>query len=124
MKQLIKMKKNLILPSTYICSVSILCLGILLIILRIQTEYESELINLRSTFYDGVTVIGSPSNVWQYLIYAILFSILNGFIIWYVQKRFTKPEIQDIIVYWIFGSSTLSLSLLVFYLLVVLSINS
>ncbi len=124
MKQVIKFKQKFILQIAYNSLVSIFCIGILLIILRIQTKYSGTLINLRSSFYDGVTVIGSPTNVWQYLVYAIVFSMLNGFSIWYVKKRFTKPEIQDIIVYWIFCSSILSLILLVFYLLLVLSINS
>jgi hypothetical protein len=124
LKQLIKLKKNFILPSAYLGFMSILCIVILLIILRIQTKYTGSLINLRATFYDGVTVIGSPNNVWQYLIYAIVFSVMNGISIWYVQKRFTKPEIQDIIVYWIFGSSALTLSLLGYYLLLVLDINN
>jgi hypothetical protein len=124
MKQLIKLKENFILPSAYLGLMSILCIGILLIILRIQTKYTGSLINLRATFYDGVTVIGSPNNVWQYLIYAIVFSVMNGIAIWYIKKRFTKPEIQDIIVYWIFGSSALTLSLLGYYLLLVLDINN
>jgi hypothetical protein len=124
MKQLIKLKENFILPSAYLGLMSILCIGILLIILIIQTKYTGSLINLRATFYDGVTVIGSPNNVWQYLIYAIVFSVMNGIAIWYIKKRFTKPKIQDIIVYWIFGSSALTLSLLGYYLLLVLDINN
>lgn len=124
MKQIIKLDKNIILPSAYLGLISIFCIGILLLIFRIQTQYVDTLINLRATFYDGVTVIGEPSNVWQYLIYAIVFSVLNGFAIWYIRKRFTKKEIQDIIVYWIFGSSALVLSLLVYYLLLVLNINN
>lgn len=124
MIQLIKSKQKFILPITYIGMVFIICSAILFIILIIQSQYNGSLINLRSSFYDGVTVIGSPENVWQYLIYAIMFSILNGLATLYIQKRFTKPEIKDIIVYWIFGSSALSLSLLGFYLFLVLSINN
>jgi hypothetical protein len=124
MKQLIKLKKNFILPSAYLGLIITFCIGMLLLIFRIQTQYADTLINLRATFYDGVTVIGSPNNVWQYLIYAIVFSVLNGFAIWYIKKRFTKSEIQDIIVYWILGSSALTLSLLVYYLFLVLDINN
>ena len=124
MKHIIKLNKNLILLSSYVGTMLLFCITILLIILRIQTQYAGDLINLRSSFYDGVTVIGEPNNVWQYLIYAIVFSVLNGFAIWYTRKRFTKPEIQDIIAYWIFCSSVLTLSLIGFYLFIVLSINS
>ena len=124
MKQVIKFKKNFILLIAYIGLITAFCIGILLIILRIQTQYTGELINLRFSFYNVGSFIDSPDNVWQYLIYAIIFSIFNGLAIWYIQKRFTKPEIQDIIVYWIFGSTALALSLLVYYLLLVLNINN
>jgi hypothetical protein len=124
MKQIIKLDKNIIILGSYVGTILLFCVIILSIIFRIQTQYSGDLINLRSSFYDGVTVIGEPSNVWQYLIYAIVFSVLNGFAIWYIKKRFTKKEIQDIIVYWIFVSSALVLSLLVYYLLLVLNINN
>ena len=124
MKQVIKFKKNFILLIAYIGLITAFCIGILLIILRIQTQYTGELINLRFSFYNVGSFIDSPDNVWQYLIYVIIFSIFNGLSIWYIQKRFTKPEIQDIIVYWIFGSTALALSLLVYYLLLVLNINN
>ena len=124
MKQVIKFKKNFILLIAYIGLITAFCIGILLIILRIQTQYTGELINLRFSFYNVGSFIDSPDNVWQYLIYVIIFSIFNGISSWYSQKRFTKPEIQDIIVYWIFGSTALALSLLVYYLLLVLNINN
>jgi len=124
MIQLLKSKSKLAIPIVYITLVSVICVNILLIILRIQSQYAGALINLKSSFYDGVTVIGEPSTVWQYLIYAILFSILNGLAILYIQKKFSKPEIQATIIYWIFISSILSISLLVAYLWLVLSINS
>jgi len=124
MKKLIKLNTNFIIPIAYISIVSIFCIGILLIILRIQNQYEGELINLRFSFYDVGSFIESPNNVWQYLFYAVMFSILNGIAIWYIKKRFTKLEIQAIIVYWIFVSTILVLSLLVYYLLLVLDINN
>jgi hypothetical protein len=124
MIQLLKSKSKLAIPIVYITLVSVICVITLLIILRIQSQYAGALINLKSSFYDGVTVIGEPSTVWQYLIYAILFSILNGLAILYIQKKFSKPEIQATIIYWIFISSILSVSLLVAYLWLVLSINS
>jgi len=58
------------------------------------------------------------------LIYGILFSILNGLAILYIQKKFSKPEIQATIIYWIFGSSVLVLSLLAYYLALVLNMNN
>jgi len=124
MTRLLQSKSKLAIPILYITLVSAICVNILLIILRIQGQYAGALINLKSSFYDGVTVIGEPSTVWQYLIYAILFSILNGLAILYIQKKFSKPEIQATIIYWIFISSILSISLLVAYLWLVLSINS
>lgn len=124
MIQLLKSKSKLAIPIVYSTLVSVICVITLLIILRIQSQYAGALINLKSSFYDGVTVIGEPSTVWQYLIYAILFSILNGLAILYIQKKFSKPEIQATIIYWIFISSILSVSLLVAYLWLVLSINS
>lgn len=124
MIQLLKSKSKLAIPIVYITLVSVICVITLLIILRIQSQYAGALINLKSSFYDGVTVIGEPSTIWQYLIYAILFSILNGLAILYIQKKFSKPEIQATIIYWIFISSILSVSLLVAYLWLVLSINS
>lgn len=124
MIQLLKSKSKLAIPIVYITLVSVICVITLLIILRIQSQYAGSLINLKSSFYDGVTVIGEPSTVWQYLIYVILFSILNGLAILYIQKKFSKPEIQATIIYWIFISSILSVSLLVAYLWLVLSINS
>lgn len=124
MIQLLQSKSKLAIPIVYITLVSVICVITLLIILRIQSQYAGALINLKSSFYDGVTVIGEPSTVWQYLIYAFLFSILNGLAILYIQKKFTKPEVQATIVYWIFGSSILSIGLLVIYLWLILSINS
>jgi hypothetical protein len=124
MRQLLKSKQKLLISVTYIALVSVMCITILLIVLRIQSQYAGALINLRFNFYEGITFIGSPDNVWQYLIYAFLFSILNGLAILYIQKKFTKPEVQATIVYWIFGSSILSIGLLVIYLWLILSINS
>ncbi|MEY2985968.1 MAG: hypothetical protein RJB24_197 [Candidatus Parcubacteria bacterium] len=124
MKQLLKSKQKLLISVTYIALVIVMCITILLIVLRIQSQYAGALINLRFNFYEGITFIGSPDNVWQYLIYAFLFSILNGLAILYIQKKFTKPEVQATIVYWIFGSSILSIGLLVIYLWLILSINS
>jgi hypothetical protein len=124
MRHLLKSKQKTIVPIIYIVLMSIICIVILLILLRIQSQYAGALINLKSSFYDGVTVIGLPDNVWQYLIYGILFSILNGLAILYIQKKFSNSVIQTTIVYWIFASSILSSSLLVAYLGLVLSINS
>jgi hypothetical protein len=102
-----------------------LCIGILMFLLRIQTQFGDRLgINLRFNFYEGITVIDSAKYVWQYGIYALLIVIINGFGIWYIQKRFTNPSIQYIIVYWIFGASIAAISLIGVYLWLVLSINS
>jgi len=124
MKQLLKSKSKLAIPIVYITLVSVICITILLIILRIQSQYAGALINLKFSFYDGVTVIGKPSTVWQYLIYGILFSILNGLAILYIQKKFSKLEIQATIIYWIFVSTILALSSLVYYLTLVLDMNN
>lgn len=103
----------------------ILCIVILMFLLRIQTQYGDRLgINLRFNVYEGVTVIDSAKYVWQYGIYALLIAIINGFGIWYIQKRFTNSSIQYIIVYWIFGASIAAISLIGVYLWLVLRINS
>ena len=124
MRYSLKHNQKQLIPIIYIALVGVLCTGILLIVLRIQSQYASSLINLRFNFYEGITIIGSPDNVWQYLIYTLLFSILNGLAILYVQKKIAKSAIQDTIVWWIFGSSILSIGLLGAYLWLVLSINS
>lgn len=100
------------------------CVVALLLILRIQNQYAGELINLKFNIYEGITVIDSANYVWRYLIYAGVFGVINGLLIWYSQKIFTNQAIQYIIVYWIFGSSVLVLSLLIAYLWLVLRINS
>jgi len=124
MIRLLQSKSKLAIPIVYITLVNVICITILLIILRIQSQYAGALINLKFSFYDGVTVIGKPSTVWQYLIYCILFSILNGLAILYIQKKFSKPEIQATIIYWIFVSTILALSSLVYYLTLVLDMNN
>jgi hypothetical protein len=124
MKQLLKYNPKFLINIIYIGVMSLMCLGILLFILKIQTQYAGDLINLRFNVYEGITVIDSAKYVWQYLIYAILFSILNGLGIWYVQKKFSNPMIQNTVIYWISGSSIIAISLLGIYLWLVLSLNS
>lgn len=102
----------------------ILCIGILMFLLRIQTQYGDNLINLRFNIYEGVTVIDSAKYVWRYGIYTLLIVCMNGFGIWYIQQRFTNPSIQYIIVYWIFGASIAAISLIGVYLWLLLRINS
>jgi hypothetical protein len=101
-----------------------MCVCVALFIFSIQSKYAGDLINLRFNVYEGITEINSAQYVWQYLIYSILFSILNGLGIWYVQKRFINPHIQNALIYWIFGSSITVISLLGVYLWLVLSVNS
>jgi hypothetical protein len=101
-----------------------LCIGILMFLLRIQTQLGDRVgINIGFNAYEGITVIGSAKYVWQYGIYALLIAIINGFGIWYIQKRFTNPSIQYIIVYWIFGASIIAISLIGVYLWLVLRAN-
>jgi hypothetical protein len=102
----------------------LMCLGVLFFILKIQTQYGGDLINLKFNIYEGITEINSARNVWQYLIYGVLFSILNGLAILYIQKRFANLNIQNGIIYWIFGSSIIVISLLDVYLWLVLSVNN
>jgi hypothetical protein len=102
----------------------VLCIIILMFLLRIQTQFGDRVgINIGFNAYEGVTVIGSAKYVWQYGIYALLIAAINGFGIWYIQKRFTNPSIQYIIVYWIFGASIAAISLIGVYLWLVLSTN-
>lgn len=124
MKSIFKYNPRLIILSSYILAMILMCLGVLFFIFRIQTQYGGDLINLRFNIYEGITEINSARNVWQYLIYAILFSILNGLAILYIQKRFANLNIQNGIVYWIFGSSIIAISLLDVYLWLVLSVNN
>ena len=124
MKQLLKYNSKIFINIIYIMVMVLMCFGIFLFILRIQTQYAGDLINLRFNVYEGITVIDSTRYVWQYLIYAILFSIINGLGIWYIQKRFVNTTIQNTVIYWIFGSSIVSISLLGVYLWLVLSVNS
>lgn len=124
MNKLTLYKSTLINTIVYMVVTVLQCVVALLLILRIQNQYAGELINLKFNIYEGITVIDSANYVWRYLIYAGVFGVINGLLIWYSQKIFTNQAIQYIIVYWIFGSSVLVLSLLIAYLWLVLRINS
>jgi hypothetical protein len=120
----LKYNSKLLIIGSYAAVMLSMCLGILLFILRIQNKYAGDLVNLRFNVYEGITVIDSAQYVWQYFFYGLMFSLINGAAIWYLQYRFTKSTIQDIMVYWIFGSSVLVIGLLGVYLWLVLRINS
>ena len=124
MIKILKYKPKLLIMSSYIVVMSLMCVGILAFILRIQNKYAGDLVNLRFNVYEGITVIDSAQYVWQYFFYGLMFSIINGGAIWYLQYRFTKSAIQDIMVYWVFCSSILVIGLLGVYLWLVLRINS
>jgi hypothetical protein len=124
MRSILKYNPRLIILSSYILAMFLMCLGVLFFILKIQTQYGGDLINLKFNIYEGITEINSARNVWQYLIYGVLFSILNGLAILYIQKRFANLNIQNGIIYWIFGSSIIVISLLDVYLWLVLSVNN
>jgi hypothetical protein len=124
MKQLLKYNPKFLINIIYAGVMFLMCIGLLLLILRIQTEYAGDFINLRFNVYEGITEINSAQYVWQYLIYGVLFSILNGLAIWYVQKKFANSNVQNTIIYWIFGSSIIAISLLGAYLWLVFSVNS
>ncbi|MEY3470975.1 MAG: hypothetical protein RLZZ223_325 [Candidatus Parcubacteria bacterium] len=126
MIKILKNSDRLMITLGYFSTVASMCLVVLFFILKIQNQYAGDLINLRFNVYEGITVIDSANYVWQYLIYSTAFSIINGLSIWYLQYkyRFTKSKIKYIIIYWIFGSSVLVLSLFIAYLWLVLSINS
>lgn len=123
MTQLLKYNLRIFVITTYTAVMVSMCIGILLFILRIQNKYAGNLVNLRFNVYEGITVIDSAQYVWQYFFYGLAFSLINGFAIWYLQYRFTKSAIQDIMVYWIFASSVLVIGLLGAYLWLVLRIN-
>jgi len=124
MKQLLKYNPNFIKLGLYTLIMILMCVWVALFIFSIQSQYAGDFINLRFNVYEGITEINSAQYVWQYLIYSILFSILNGLGIWYVQQRFINPHIQNTLIYWIFASSIISISLLGVYLWLVLSVNS
>lgn len=124
MKQLLKYNPNFIKLGLYTLIMILMCVWVALFIFSIQSQYAGDFINLRFNVYEGITEINSAQYVWQYLIYSILFSILNGLGIWYIQKRFINPHIQNTLIYWIFASSIISISLLGVYLWLVLSVNS
>ena len=111
---------NLIYGSTMIVMLGII-IGFLI---RIQSRYANEFINLRFNVYENVAIIDSASYVWQYGAYALAIVIINGIGIRYIQQRFTNRSIQAIIGYWIFGVSVSSLSLFIIYLWIILRINS
>jgi len=124
MKAILQYNSKFIINIIYSGVMFLICVGLTLLILRIQTKFGGNLINLRFNVYEGITMIDSARYVWQYLIYAVLFSIINGLGIWYIQKRFINSSIQNTIIYWIFGSSVLVLSLLAYYLALVLNMNN
>jgi len=124
MKQLLKYNPNFIKLGLYTLIMILMCVWVALFIFSIQSQYAGDFINLRFNVYEGITEINSAQYVWQYLIYSILFSILNGLGIWYIQKRFINPHIQNTLIYWIFASSIIAISLLGVYLWLVLSVNS
>ena len=106
-------------------STMIVMLGIIIgFLIRIQSRYANEFINLRFNVYENVAIIDSASYVWQYGAYALAIVIINGIGIRYIQQRFTNRSIQAIIGYWIFGVSVSSLSLFIIYLWIILRINS
>lgn len=124
MKQLLKYNPNFIKLGLYTLIMILMCVWVALFIFSIQSQYAGDFINLRFNVYEGIREINSAQYVWQYLIYSILFSILNGLGIWYIQKRFINPHIQNTLIYWIFGSSVLTLSLIAYYLALVLDMNN
>lgn len=123
---MISLLKNKFSPLALIYgSTMVILLGIILgFLIRIQSRYANEFINLRFNVYEKVAIIDSASYVWQYGAYALVIVIINGIGIRYIQKRFTNRSIQAIIGYWILGVSVSSLLLFIIYLWIILRINS
>lgn len=123
---MISLLKKKFSPLTLIyATTTIILLAIILgFLIRIQSRYANEFINLRFNVYEKVAIIDSASYVWQYGAYALAIIIINGIAIRYIQQRFTNRSIQAIIGYWILGVSVSSLSLFIIYLWIILRINS